>query len=452
MGLPATFQGPGIPALMKILNLLLWPFLLPVLLLVYLLWPKARPHFSERLGLGRLRLTEKGYLLFHTASLGEARGSIRLIEALSRRVPLLLTTMTLTGREALSKAHPDLPVTLSPLDLPGIWSPFLKSRRVRGILLFETEIWPAMLSSARELGIPVGLVNGRLSSRSFLRYRKLAFLVRPFTERIAPVAVQSERDRERFRLLGVPSEALHVTGNLKWDVDPSALLPERAPGARQWLGIGNSASEGSPILRVLGSSVHPEEALALFRACRRVSETGRPVSLVLAPRHLETLPGLLSRLSPSASISLRVPGPGKGEGRVAPKPLDPDRTLYILNTYGELGAVISLVDVVFVGGTLDPVGGHSPVEAAFHGKPLLWGPHRDHIADLAEGLSEAGASIEVSGEADLVTALGTLWDDGERRARMGAAARGVFEACGGPLERTLSVLAPFLDSIFPESR
>lgn len=437
---------------MKILNLLLWPFLLPVLLLVYLLWPKARPHFSERLGLGRLRLMEEGYLLFHSASLGEARGAIRLIEALSRRVPLLLTTMTLTGREALSKARPDLPVTLSPLDLPGIWSPFLKSRRVRGILLFETEIWPGMLSSARELGIPVGLVNGRLSSRSFGRYRRLAFLVRPFIERIAPVAVQSERDRERFRLLGVPLEALHVTGNLKWDVNPSALLPERAPGARDWLGIGNKGAEDSPILRVLGSSVHPEEALALFRACRRVSETGCPISLVLAPRHLETLPGFLSRLPSSARISLRISESGKEGGGDALKPLSPDQTLYILNTYGELGAVTALADVVFVGGTFDPVGGHSPVEAAFHGKPLLWGPHRDHIADLAESLSEAGATLEVFGESDLEAALLTLCSDRERRLRMGVAARGVFEACGGPLERTLSVLFPFLESIFPERK
>jgi len=437
---------------MKILNLFLWPFILPVLLLVYLLWPKARPHFSERLGLGPLRLKEEGYLLFHSASLGEARGAIRLIEALSRRVPLLLTTMTLTGREALSKARPDLPVTLSPLDLPGIWSPFLKSRRVRGILLFETEIWPGMLSSARELGIPVGLVNGRLSSRSFGRYRKLAFLVRPFMERIAPVAVQSERDRERFRLLGVPLEALHVTGNLKWDVNPSALLPERAPGAREWLGIGNNGVEDSPILRVLGSSVHPEEALALFRACRKVSEKGCPISLVLAPRHLETLPGLLSRLPSSARISLRISESATGGAEEVLKPLSPDQTLYILNTYGELGAVTALADVVFVGGTLDPVGGHSPVEAAFHGKPLLWGPHRDHIADVAESLSEAGAVLEVSGESDLEAALSTLASDRERRVRMGAAARGVLEACGGPLERTLSALSPFLESIFPERK
>ena len=452
MGLHAISRGPGLRSLMKILNLLLWPFLLPVLLLVYLLWPKARPHFSERLGLGRLRLMEEGYLLFHSASLGEARGAIRLIEALSRRVPLLLTTMTLTGREALSKARPDLPVTLSPLDLPGIWSPFLRSRRVRGILLFETEIWPGMLSSARELGIPVGLVNGRLSSRSFGRYRKLAFLVRPFIERIAPVAVQSERDRERFRLLGVPLEALHVTGNLKWDVNPSALLPERAPGAREWLGIGNNGAEDSPNLRVLGSSVHPEEALALFRACRRVSEKGRPISLVLAPRHLETLPGLLSRLPSSARISLRISESVPGGGEEVLKPLSPDQTLYILNTYGELGAVTALADVIFVGGTLDPVGGHSPVEAAFHGKPLLWGPHRDHIADLAESLSEAGAVLEVSGEADLEAALSTLASDRERRVRMGAAARGVLEACGGPLERTLSALSPFIESIFPERK
>ncbi len=437
---------------MKILNLLLWPFILPLLLLVYLLWPKARPHFSERLGLGRLRLPEKGYLLFHVASLGEARAARPLIEALSGRIPLLLTTMTLTGREALSKAHPDLPVTLSPLDLPELWIPFLKSRRVRGILLFETEVWPSMLASARERGIPVGLVNGRLSSRSFGRYRTIGAFVRPFLERISPVAVQSGRDRERFRALGVREEALHVTGNLKWDVDPAALSPDRAPGAREWLGAGESDRNASPAFRVLGSSVHPDEGLALFRACRRLSEDGRPVSLILAPRHLETLPNLLSRLPPSARISLRSANLAGPEKEGSPEPAGPDKTLYILNTYGELGAMMAYADVVFVGGTLDPVGGHSPVEAAFHGKPLLWGPHRDHIADLAENLSREGAALEVTGEADLSEALILLWSDPERRARMGESARRVYECGRGPLERTLGVLSPFLSELFPERR
>ena len=435
---------------MKILNTLLWPFILPLLLLVYLFWPGSRPHFFERLGLGRARLPRRGTLLFHAASLGEARAARRLIEALSGRVPLLLTTMTATGREALSKAHPEIPVTLAPLDLPGLWIPFLRSRRVRGILLFETEVWPAMLGSARDLGIPVGLVNGRLSSRSFGRYRKLLRFVRPLFGRLDPVTVQSERDRERFLALGVRQEALHLTGNLKWDADPAVLSPERAPGAREWLGIGGPETGPLPF-RLLGSSVHPEEALALVRAWQKLSDKGRPVSLILALRHLETLPALLSRLPPSVGISRRTGSPDP-KGKAAPEGAHPEGTLFLLDTYGELGAVTGLADAVFVGGTLDPVGGHSPVEAAWHGKPILWGPHRDHIADLALDLSEAGAAIEVRDGEGLPETLAMLGDDPEMRERMGRAARAVFEASSGPLARTLAALDPFLEGLSREER
>ncbi len=434
---------------MKILNTLLWPFLLPVLLLVYLLWPKSRPHFSERLGLGRQRPAARGSLLVHVASLGEARAARPLIASLSKKVPLFLTTMTQTGREALVKAHPGIPVSLAPLDLPGLWGPFLRSRRIRGILLFETEIWPAMLGSAREQGLSVALVNGRLSSRSFGRYRKLKWWIRPVLECLDPVTVQSDRDAARFLALGARPEAIHLTGNLKWDADPSALAPERAPGAGKWLGTGGK-KDGIPLLRILGSSVHPEEALVLVRVWRRLVEEGYPVSLVLAFRHLETLPAFLSRLPSSLKVSRRTDFLEGGERGESPETGDPSETLFLLDTYGELGAVTGLADAVFVGGTLDPVGGHSPVEAAAHGKPILWGPCRDHIADLAETLSEAGAAIEATDEAGLREALTTLVKDGERRVRMGHAARAVFEKSGGALGRTLAVLDPFVEGLFPE--
>jgi len=421
---------------MKLLNLLLWPVILPVLLLVYLFWPRSRPFFFERLGMGPMRLTKNGYLLFHVASLGEARAAGRLISELSGKVPVVLTSMTVSGRNALATAHPDLPVSLVPLDLPGIWAPFLESRRIRGILLFETEIWPSMLLAARDRKIPVGLVNGRLSSKSYRSYRRLRALVRPLFRTLSPVLVQTGTDRERFLELGVPGSGILVTGNLKWDPDPSSLDPERLVGIREWLGEDRSA------FRIMGSSVHPEEARILVRACRSLAEKGVPVRCILAPRHLEILPAFLSSLPPSTAFSLRK------EDRSLPSlsaaSSDPARTLYILNTYGEMGALLALADVVFVGGTLVPVGGHSPVEAAFHGKPVLWGPHRDHIRDIANILSEKGAAREVSGEEDLEQALLSLARHPEVREEMGARSQEVYRSQGGPLTRTMVALEPFL--------
>jgi 3-deoxy-D-manno-octulosonic-acid transferase len=435
---------------MKLLNLFLWPFILPVLFLVYLVWPRSRPFFFERLGMGPVRLTRNGYLLFHVASLGEARASRGLISALATRVPLILTAMTLSGRNALAAAHPDLPVSLAPLDLPGLWNPFLSSRRIRGILLFETEIWPSMLLTARDLGIPAGLVNGRLSARSIRRYGRLKPLVRPLFGMLSPVLVQTETDRERFRVLGVEDSGISVTGNLKWDVDPATLDPERLSGAREWLGREPEGLDGERSgFLVMGSSVHPQEALALVRACQALAERHVPVQCVLAPRHLETLPGLLSSLPPTVKVILRKADSlsGKATETGFKENGRADFTLYILNTYGEMGSFLAYADAVFIGGTLDPVGGHSPVEAAFHGKPILWGPFRDHIADLSEKLDSAGATLEVRGEGDLAKALSMLAESPGMRREMGARSREVFECEGGPLSRTLAALEPFLQRI-----
>ena len=428
----------------RLLHWLLWPFLLPAIGAVWLLVPRARPHFRERLGLAAGRPGQEPCLLLHVASLGEARAARILIERLSARVPLVLTTMTATGREALASAHPGIPVSLAPLDLPGLWRPFLSSRRVRAILLFETEVWPAMILSARSLGIPAGIVNGRLSTRSHGRYRALKFLVRPLFSFLSPVLVSEERDRERFRSLGVREEALAVTGNLKWDLALSEPDDPRVhESLRSWLDRRTPSSPDSPLLLV-GSSVHPGEARMIVEACLSARRQGTRIHPVLALRHLERLPEVLASLPPEATPQLRTAGPPSASG--------PDSLpVYILDTYGELGWLLGEADMVFVGGTLDPVGGHSPVEAAYHGKPLLLGPHQDHIAALVEPLRSEGATLLVGEPSDLDPVLVTLAHDPEARRTMGEAARRVFDRLGGPLDRTMAALEPIL-ALFPESR
>lgn len=427
----------------RLLHWLLWPFLLPAIGAVWLLVPRARPHFRERLGLSAGRPGQEPCLLLHVASLGEARAARTLIERLSSRVPLVLTTMTATGREALASAHPGIPVSLAPLDLPGLWVPFLSSRRVRAILLFETEVWPAMILSARSLGIPAGIVNGRLSTRSHRRYRRLAFLVRPLFSFLAPVLVSEERDRERFQSLGVREEALAVTGNLKWDLalaEPDD--PRRIESLRSWLNRQTPPSANSPLLLV-GSSVHPGEARRIVEACLAARQQGIRIHPVLALRHLERLPELVASLPRMATPRLRTAGPSPDDQDTLP--------VYILDTYGELGWLLGEADMVVVGGTLDPVGGHSPVEAAYHGKPLLLGPHQDHIAALVDPLRSEGATLELPDPSALEPALIGLARSPERRRIMGEAARRVFDRLGGPIDRTMAGLKPVL-ALFPEPR
>ena len=427
----------------RLLHWFFWPFLLPAIGAVWLLVPRARPHFRERLGLSAGRPGQEPCLLLHVASLGEARAARTLIKRLSARVPLVLTTMTATGREALASAHPGIPVSLAPLDLPGLWVPFLSSRRVRAILLFETEVWPAMILSARSLGIPAGIVNGRLSTRSHRRYRRLAFLVRPLFSFLAPVLVSEERDRERFQSLGVREEALAVTGNLKWDLalaEPDD--PRRIESLRSWLNRQTPPSANSPLL-LAGSSVHPGEARRIVEACLAARQQGIRIHPVLALRHLERLPELVASLPRMATPRLRTAGPSPDDQDTLP--------VYILDTYGELGWLLGEADMVVVGGTLDPVGGHSPVEAAYHGKPLLLGPHQDHIAALVDPLRSEGATLELPDPSALEPALIGLARSPERRRIMGEAARRVFDRLGGPIDRTMAGLKPVL-ALFPEPR
>ncbi|MGC8529466.1 MAG: 3-deoxy-D-manno-octulosonic acid transferase [Leptospirillia bacterium] len=428
----------------RLLHWFLWPFLLPVIGAIWLLLPRARPHFRERLGLAAGRPLQEPCLLLHVASLGEARAARTLIERLSARVPLVLTTMTATGRKALASAHPGIPVSLAPLDLPGLWHPFLSSRRVRAILLFETEVWPAMILSARSLGIPAGIVNGRLSTRSYRRYKALRFLVRPLFSFLSPVLVSEERDRERFRSLGVREEALAVTGNLKWDLTLSEPDdPRTHESLRSWLGKRDPGTSDPPLLLV-GSSVHPGEARIIVEACLSAMRHGTRIYPVLALRHLERLPEVLASLPPEATPHRRTAALPEGS---PPESLP----VYILDTYGELGLLLKEADMVFVGGTLDPVGGHSPVEAAYHGKPLLLGPHQDHISALVDPLRSEGAILLVEDPSALEPALLALAHSPETRQTMGEAARRVFDRLGGPLDRTMAALEPIL-ALFPESR
>ena len=429
----------------RLLHWFFWPFLLPAIGAVWLLVPRARPHFRERLGLSAGRPGQEPCLLLHVASLGEARAARTLIKRLSARVPLVLTTMTATGREALASAHPGIPVSLAPLDLPGLWVPFLSSRRVRAILLFETEVWPAMILSARSLCIPAGIVNGRLSTRSHRRYGTLKPLVRPLFSFLSPVLVSEDRDRERFRSLGVREEALAVTGNLKWDLALSEPEdPRLRESLRSWLDKRTPPSPESPLLLV-GSSVHPGEARMIVEACLSARRQGVRIHPVLALRHLERLPEVLASLPPEATPRLRTAGPSSS-------PAPPDSLpVYLLDTYGELGWLLGEADMVFVGGTLDPVGGHSPVEAAHHGKPLLLGPHQDHIAALVDPLRSEGATLDLPDPSALEPALIGLAHSPERRRTMGEAARRVFDRLGGPIDRTMAALEPIL-ALFPEPR
>ena len=453
---PAVFLKIG-----KLLNLFLWPFLLLLLPLVLLLFPRARPHLRERFGLGAAKASENARsILFHLASLGEANAATPLIRALhGDGVPLILSATSESGRGALVKAFPDTPVTLLPLDLPGLWEPFWISRRVSRVILFETEIWPMMLLTAYSRKIPVMVVNGRLSPAGFSAMKRWRFFMKPLFSGLSGVLVSSSEDRDRYLEMGVKEDVLVVTGNIKWDMS----LPESAPEAlredlsgwilrfeeacTRWKGeeervdpsIGSFPEKS--YLRVVLGSAHPGETLRIVEALIQDPELSGHLHLLVAPRHLQRLPEFLQEASPLSRVNLQFRSRTK-ENRFPVSEGGP--IVSMLDTHGELRTLYSLSHLAITGGTFDPVGGHSPVEAASCAIPQVAGPFTDHVSSLIDRLVKGGGLFLEKDETSLVSRLRWFWENPVEREKSGEMAFNVFLSEQGALPRTVTFLREFL--------
>ena len=417
--------------------------------MVWLVSKKSRPHFRERFGLpskdrgdtANLQKTTASRVLFHLASLGEAHAAIPLIDDLSQTRSLYLTTTTLSGRSALKRRFPDIPVSLAPIDLPDLWEPFLKSRSISGILLFETEIWPVMLLTAYFLKIPVAVVNGRISPRGARRMRWFGFVFRPLLKPMNPILVQSSEDRDRYCLMGASKGQVVVTGNLKWDLPDHPGDQELSRHLEEWLTEGEKellSSSGKPF-RVLFSSVHPAETRKLLEALRTQPGYSRPLHLIVAPRHLDRLQEFQESLAQFQAIRNRSKNRENGIEKPAPV------LLSLLDTYGELRMLPSLCDLAVIGGTFEPVGGHSPIEAARAGIPVIMGPYIDHIRDLVLTLEKGEGVLRLETDDTLPVWIERFMSSESERLSLGQRAKLVSEGQMEARQKTHSGLLAFLE-------
>ncbi len=427
--------NPGISrALLHGLYDLAW-LLVAVLVSPILLWKGLRNRrfgrgVLERLGLGLSRAKRRGdrpRVLVHGVSVGEVKGAQPVVLGLERDFPgydVFVCTSTDTGTEVAGQLFRPERVLRFPADISFVVRRFLKAARPELVVLIELEIWPNFLRECNRLGIPVVVVNGRITSMSHTNYMLFRDLLPQFN-RISFFCVQSEEYADRFRRLNVPEERLLITGNIKAD------------------GLGDRSSEPTAeIARLLGArpdqttivagSTHEPEELTLALACRDAVPEAR---LVIVPRHPPRCPELLRELSrqgfqPQLLTRLR-------SGDEIPDPARPA----LVDTIGELEDIYALADVVFVGGSLIPHGGQNMLEPAAQGKAIVFGPHVSNFLQEAALLLEAGACLQLEETGDLANALSELARDGSRRARMGQAARTVVEAQKGATQRTLLALA-----------
>lgn len=418
---------------------LLYTCLLGLLVLLYAPVFVVRRLVTQRAGVGllqRLGYRSAGLPLeprcwIHAVSVGEVMAAVPLVHAVRRRWPELhpvVTTVTPTGaRVVKDRLEPVVTHRYFPLDFSGAVARALAAVRPRFFVALETEIWPNFLRGLQRRGIPAMIANGRISDRSFRRYR----LVRPFMRRvlagIAVFAMQSAEDARRIIALGAPPERVVVTGNLKSDAIPNE------PGAEQlWRRL--MGLTGAEPVWIAGSTHRGEEELLLeaFVSLRRRHPL---LVLVIAPRHPERVPEVERLIRGRGLTSVR---------RTAlPSARDTDAVI-VLDTVGELPQLYQLSQVVFVGGSLVPLGGHNMLEPALRRKPVVFGPHTSNFREGAELLVTAGAALVVRDAKDLEGALDELLSDPARRAAMGEAAFEVVVGRQGAVLQTLELIERFL--------
>lgn len=384
---------------------------------------KYREGLGERLGLvaRRLRTADRA-IWVHAVSVGEVLAASRLIEELGARsgCKVMISTTTRTGQRLARERFGADRVFYLPLDFGFAVRPYLRALRPRMFVLLETEFWPRVLVECRRAGVPVAVVNARISDRSWPRYRRLRFLWRHLLSGFAAVLAQSELDAERLSALGASNVC--VGGNLKYDIrvaQPAAVteaLRAHLPASAKVV--------------VCGSTLAGEEELI-------VESLPRDAIVIFAPRHPERFEGVAEMLAVRGLRFVR-----RSQWMDSPGPLSAG-VLFLLDSIGELASVYSLASIAIVGGGFFAPGGHNPLEPAQFGVPAIVGPHYENFRGIVERLraKDAVAVVESSG---LAQVLRGLFDDEDAARAMGERALAVFESEAGATERAVTALMAVL--------
>ena len=372
-------------------------------------------------------------LWLHAVSVGEVNAAAPLVTRLLQDHPglrLVVTTITPTGSERVQALWGDAVVHVYlPYDLPGAVARFLDHFRPALALIVETELWPNLLFACRDRGIPTHILNARLSARSLRGYRVLGPLIRRALRGVHLVAAQSDEDGKRFIRLGANPGRVVVTGNLKFDtlpVDNTDFVRE----FRHHRGSGPTW---------IAASTHEDEEAAVLAAHHAVSQAHPDALLVWAPRHPERFRAVAQRAAEAgfavATRSEQGWPRNDARGRIQ---------VFVVDTLGELTRFYACAQVAFVGGSLQPVGGHNLLEPAATGTAILSGPQLHNFVDIARRLREAEAMRIVEDAPALASALLELFADADARERMAANAQQLLQAGRGALERTVALIEPGL--------
>jgi 3-deoxy-D-manno-octulosonic-acid transferase len=374
----------------------------------------------------------------HAVSVGETMTVRALIADLRRRYPTLrifLSTTTMAGQQvARRNVHDVDAVFYFPLDLPFIVRRTLRLVKPRLFVMMETEIWPNLLRQCKRMDVATMMVNGRISSRSYPRYK----IARPFFRKVLGdvdrFCMQTKESARRVIDIGANPANVVVTGSLKFD-------SLEMPGAAMLDGRGQNRvlryfrmNSGRPVI-VAGSTMREEEQLVL-QAFRRIKTGAANPLLVLAPRHPERFAEVAQLARDQAFVTAK-----RTDLLID---VEPRADVVVLDTIGELAQVYQIATAVFVGGSLVDTGGHNILEPAVFGKAIVFGPHMHNFKEIAEAFIAQDAAVQVTGVRGLEETLLALLTDPVRRARLGAAARALVESNRGAKDKCLAIIAQLL--------
>ena len=406
---------------------------LPYWLMQRLRHGKYRAGLSERLGRIPQRLIgqpARPTIWVHAVSVGEVLAVSGLVAELKRRFPnyrIVISTTTDTGQKLARTRFGAENVFYFPLDFAFAIRPYLRWLRPELIVIAETELWPNFLRLGKASGARIAIVNGRISDRSWPRYRRFQHLLARVLRQVDLFLTQTEEDARRLAQIGAPKERIQVTGNLKFDV-PAPTAPPIIASLR----AAFQQADAGPVI-VCGSTVEGEEPILLQAFVNILASHPRAV-LILAPRHPERFKEVADLLG-HLGIRFWRRSLWSGDPIVA--------GVLLIDSIGELAALYSLADVAFVGGSLVPRGGHNIIEPALHGVPIIVGNHTENFRDIVS-LFQSRDAVRVVGPAELPLAFMELISNPAERIALGRRAAETLRAQMGATQRTMQALENLL--------
>jgi 3-deoxy-D-manno-octulosonic-acid transferase len=381
-------------------------------------------------------LKETKPIWIHAVSVGEVNAVRSLIEGLRREYVnrnFIISTVTKTGNTlAKSIAKDNDKVIYLPLDLSFIVKKVISSVSPSIFILTETEIWPNLIYKLEKENIPVILVNGRISNHSFKKYRIVRFLLKDILKKISVFCMQTDKDRERILYLGAPKERIFVTGNMKFDTTDYTDSKIDYTDYREKLGLKVEDQ------LIVAGSTHPGEEEILLEVYKILLDDFRNLRLLIAPRHIERAKDIEKIVAKYGFNSIRVSQLNQNS-----IPRD-QKTVFILDTIGELIFFYAISDIVFVGGSLIKKGGHNILEPAFFAKPIIFGQYMFNFQDICDLFLNNKAAIMVHNKEELMQKIRELLQSPLERQNLSQRAKDLVLKNQGATERNLNLIRNFV--------